>query len=331
MVSQQRVISLIPSATEIVAALGLKGALVGRSHECDYPQEIQSLPVCTQPKIDPEGSSRQIHDRITDLLQSTLSVYDLDLEKLKELDPTHILTQAQCDVCAVSLSEVEAAIAELIHSNPQVLSLEPATLKDVWRDIQRVADTLGADAAPVLQGLQARVDHCQQQTQSRSDRPSVACIEWSDPLMAAGNWVPELVNLAGGTNLFGVAGEHSPWLEWEALQAADPEVLIFMPCGFDLERTREDALPLLQRPDWQELQAVQAGKVYFTDGNQYFNRPGPRLVDSLEILAEILHPEAFEFGYEGKGWSHKQFGKGCYTGAEGEAHWKTAPPAPGEV
>lgn len=300
--SDRRVISLIPSATEIVAALGLTHTLVGRSHECDYPDEVTALPVCTQPKIDADGSSRQIHDHITELLQSALSVYRLDLEKLKELQPTHILTQAQCDVCAVSLAEVEAAVAEFTDSRPQVLSLEPTTLSEVWTDIERVATALGADATPVLQDLQARVAHCQQRTQTLTNRPRVACIEWSDPLMAAGNWVPEMVELAGGENLFGTAGEHSPWLEWSALQADDPDILVFMPCGFDLERTRQDALPLLQRPEWQRLKAVQTGNVYFTDGNQYFNRPGPRLVDSLEILAEILHPDLFQFGYQGTGW-----------------------------
>lgn len=304
--SDLRVISLIPSATEIVAALGLTETLVGRSHECDYPPEVQRLPVCTEPKMDPEGSSRQIHDRITDLLQSALSVYRLDLKKLEELKPTHIITQAQCEVCAVSLADVEAAVGQLTQSNPKVISLEPNTLAEVWKDIQQVAEALEVDSSALIQSLQKRVADCQQQTESISDRPTVACIEWSDPLMSAGNWVPEMVSLAGGNNCFGVAGEHSPWLEWEALQEANPEVLIFMPCGFDLERTRQDALLLLQRPEWQSLKAVQSRKVYITDGNQYFNRPGPRLVDSLEILAEILHPEDFQFGYQGNGWEQIQ-------------------------
>lgn len=301
-----RVVSLIPSATEIVAALGLTEALVGRSHECDYPQKVQPLPICTEPKLDPEGTSRQIHDRMTDLLQSALSVYRLDLKQLEELKPTHIITQAQCEVCAVSLAEVEAAVGQLTQSNPKVISLEPNTLAEVWQDIQQVAKALEVDSSALIQALQKRVEYCQQQTESLSDCPTVACIEWSDPLMSAGNWVPELVSLAGGNNCFGVAGEHSPWLEWEALQEADPEILIFMPCGYDLERTRQDALPLLQDPKWQGLKAVQTGKVYITDGNQYFNRPGPRLVDSLEVLAEILHPEVFQFGYQGTGWEQVQ-------------------------
>ncbi|MFE1745874.1 cobalamin-binding protein [Coleofasciculus sp. H7-2] len=312
--SNLKIVSLIPSATEILAILGLTDAIVGRSHECDYPKEIQNLPVCTQPKFNPEGTSPEIHDRVTDLLQSALSVYQVKTDVLEQLQPTHILTQAQCEVCAVSLSEVEQAVATLTRSQPQIISLQPNFLSDVWADIQRVADALGVAAPPVLASLQSRIDACVQKTPALTshppltkgglggDRPTVACIEWIDPLMAAGNWIPELVKMAGGLSLFGVEGEHSPWLKWEAIASSDPTVIIFMPCGFDLNRTRSEAMPLLQRPEWQSLQAIQTGRVYITDGNAYFNRPGPRLVDSLEILAEILHPESFHFGYEGTGW-----------------------------
>lgn len=297
-----RIISLIPSATEIVAALGLTNYLVGRSHECDTPPEVSNLPACTQPKFNPAGTSQQIHDRVTDLLQSALSVYQVEIEQLEQLRPTHILTQAQCEVCAVSLSDVEQAVAKLTNSKPKVVSLQPNVLADVWTDIQRVADALGVDGRAVVEGLQARVEKCRQQTQGITARPKVVCIEWAEPLMAAGNWVPELVALAGGKNLLGVTGQHSPKLEWVSLLAADPDVIILMPCGFDLSRTRQDALQLAQHPEWQTLRAVQTGKVYITDGNQYFNRPGPRLVDSLEILTEILHSEELHFGYEGTGW-----------------------------
>lgn len=302
--SNLKIVSLIPSATEILAILGLTNVIVGRSHECDYPPEIQNLPICTQPKFNPEGTSPEIHDRVTDLLQSALSVYQVKTDVLEQLQPTHILTQAQCEVCAVSLGEVEQAVATLTHSQPQIISLQPNFLSDVWADIQRVADALGIAAPPVLAGLQSCIDACVQKTQALPDtaRPTVACIEWIDPLMAAGNWIPELVKMAGGQSLFGVEGEHSPWLKWEAIAASDPTAIIFMPCGFDLNRTRSEAMLLLQRPEWQSLQAVQTGRVYITDGNAYFNRPGPRLVDSLEILAEILHPESFHFGYEGTGW-----------------------------
>ncbi len=306
--TELRIVSLIPSATEIAAQLGFAEQLVGRSHECDYPPEVQSLPICTAPKFNPNGTSGEIHDRVTDLLQSALSVYQIKTEVLEQLQPTHILTQAQCEVCAVSLADVEQAVATLTHSQPQIISLQPNTLADVWQDIHRVATALSVDGQPAISQLQARVNACAEKTQALSDRPRVACIEWADPLMAAGNWVPELVTLAGGESLFGVVGQHSPWLQWEALTAANPEVIILMPCGYDLARTRQDLTVLAQNPAWSDLTAVQNSQVYVVDGNQYFNRPGPRLVDSLEILAEILHPDLFHFGYKGQGWERSLVG-----------------------
>ncbi|WAL58779.1 cobalamin-binding protein [Thermocoleostomius sinensis A174] len=303
----RRIISLIPSATEIVAFLGLTELLVGRSHECDYPPVVQSLPVCTAPKFNPEGTSREIHDRVTDLLQSALSVYQVKTDVLETLQPTHILTQAQCDVCAVSLTDVEQAVSTLTHASVQILSLQPNTLMAVWQDVERVASLFGVSAFDSLTAVNQRVEACTTFTDrlAESDRPTVACIEWINPLMAAGNWIPELVQLAGGINQFGMIGQHSPWLQWDDLVAANPEVIVIMPCGFDLDRSHQEALQLLQHPQWLSLQAVQSERVYVTDGNQYFNRPGPRLVNSLEILAEILHPNRFQFGYSGT--AYRQF------------------------
>lgn len=296
---EQRIVSLIPSATEIVAALGMTHCLVGRSHECDAPPEVLSLPVCTAPNLDPQGSSREIHDRVEDLLQAALSIYRIDLGRLEQLRPTHVITQAQCDVCAVSLSEVEDAVAQLTHHSLQIISLQPRILEDVWRDIRRVSVALDVDATPLLSDLQARLDVCQ--NRATADRPGVACIEWTDPLMAAGNWVPELVEVAGGQNLLGQTGQHSPWLTWDALVAANPDVMVLMPCGFDLEQTRRAAQEMTQQPHWAKLKAVQEQQVFLTDGNQYFNRPGPRLVDSAELLCEIFHPKQ-EAIYAGQGW-----------------------------
>lgn len=302
--SQYRIVSLIPSATEILASLGLMDAIVGRSHECDYPSNVHSLPVCTQPKFEPDGSSGQIHERVAEVLQSALSVYQVEIETLEELQPTHIITQAQCEVCACSLADVEAAVTQLVGSKPQVISLQPNKLGQVWTDIERVAAVFEVDSGPLLTNLNSRLRACQEKINRVREisRPTVACIEWTEPLMAAGNWIPELVNLAGGEALFGVDGQHSPWLKWEKLLDANPEVIIFMPCGFDLEKTRRDALEFAKSSDWKSLQAVKNGRVYITDGNAYFNRPGPRLVDSLEILAEILHPELFAFDYRGVAW-----------------------------
>ncbi|PSN19810.1 cobalamin-binding protein [filamentous cyanobacterium CCP5] len=301
-----RIVSLIPSATEIIHSLGLGDCLVGRSHECDYPASVQSLPVCTEPKFEPEGSSPEIHDRVTTLLQSALSVYRVKTEVLEPLRPTHILTQAQCEVCAVSLGDVEAAVAQLTDSQPQVISLQPNRLMDLWTDFQTVAVALEgkagmARAQAAIAPLQQRLHDLANQVQ-RLEQPTVACIEWPDPLMAAGNWVPELVELAGGQCLFGTAGQHSPWLDWPSLVAANPDCIVFMPCGYDLAKTAVEAKPLTRRPEWSTLKAVQNQRVFITDGNQYFNRPGPRLVDSAEILAEIFHAQPIGSGYGDRGW-----------------------------
>ncbi|MGK7874412.1 MAG: cobalamin-binding protein [Xenococcaceae cyanobacterium] len=299
-----RIISLLPSATEIVAALGLTDALVGRSHECDYPPEVQNLPICTEARLNSQKPSAQIDTDIQFLLQSALSIYQIKTNVIEQLQPTHIVTQDQCDVCAVSFPEVEKAVAQLIHSQPKVISLQPNLLTDVWADIKRVAQTLGVESQPVLRKLQSRIEACEQKTKvlSEDSLPTVAAIEWTDPLMGTGNWIPELIKMAGGKSLFGVTGKHSPYLKWESLVKADPEVIIIMPCGFDLDRTRQESQVLTKHPGWSNLQAVKNGKIFITDGNAYFNRPGPRLVDSLEILAEILHPELFDFGYQGTRW-----------------------------
>lgn len=299
-----RIVSLIPGATEILAALGLTDAIVGRSHECDYPPEIQDRPVCTQARIQSNASSAKIHQDVTALIQSALSIYQVRTDVLEQLQPTHIITQDQCDVCAVSLKEVEKAVASLTHSQPQIISLKPNVLADVWADIERVSHTLEVDSRRLIEDLESRIKICQQKIQglSVSELPTVVCIEWTDPLMTASNWIPELVTVAGGQPLFSAVGQPSGKIQWGNLVATDPDVIVFMPCGLNLDRTRQEALPLTQRPEWQSLQAVKKERVYITDGNYYFNRPGPRLVDSQEILAEILHPEIFQYGYKGTAW-----------------------------
>ncbi|MBD2211801.1 cobalamin-binding protein [Nostoc linckia FACHB-104] len=302
--SSVRIVSLIPSGTEILAALGLSNAIVGRSHECDYPPEIQDRPICTAARINSNASSRQIHNEVNDLLQSALSIYEINTEILEKLQPTHILTQDQCDVCAVSLEDVEKAVASLIDSSPQIISLQPNVLQDIWNDIERIGNIFQVDSVKLIENLEARVKICQQKIQglTLTELPTVACIEWTDPLMTAANWIPELVNLVGGQTLFSSPGQPSAILPWETLIASNPDIIIFMPCGWDLERTRQEAQLLTQSSEWQKLHAAQTGRVYITDGNAYFNRPGPRLVDSLEILAEMLHPEIFDYGYKGTAW-----------------------------
>jgi iron complex transport system substrate-binding protein len=299
-----RIVSLIASATEIVCALGFEDQLVGRSHECDYPESIQRLPVLTAPAFDTDGSSGEIDQRVKATLQEGLSVYRVDGERLRELEPDVIVTQAQCEVCAVSLRDVERAVCSWLRACPRLVSLTPNNLADVWADVERVADALQVPdhGEELVARLRGRMEGIAARARSLPQRPTVACVEWLDPLMAAGNWVPELVEMAGGVNLFGTAGRHAPWLTWEDLCARDPDVIVLLPCGFDVARTRRDLPVLARRPGWSDLRAVRAGRVFLTDGNQYFNRPGPRLVESLEILTELLHPAAFTFGHEGRGW-----------------------------
>ena len=299
-----RIVSLISSATEIVHALGLGDFQVGRSHECDFPPNVLSLPVCTQPKFPVDGSSAEIDRLVRETLAEAGSVYDVFDDVLAGLRPTHILTQTQCKVCAVSLEDVERAISARFATAPVVVALEPNSLSDVWDDIRRVAGGCGVanNGGGLVSSLQERLSTIAAKASSSARRPRVACVEWTDPLMVAGNWVPELVELAGGINLFGKPGQHSPPLPWEELVAANPDVIAVMPCGFDLPRTRTELHALVSRPEWPSLRAVREGLVYVTDGNQYFNRPGPRLVESAQILAEIFHPELFPPQLEGKGW-----------------------------
>ena len=302
---EPRIISLIASATEIVCALGFEDRMVGRSHECDYPPSVEKLPVCSSSKVDVDGSSRAIDDQVRAIVADALSVYRVDARLLDEVAPTVIVTQTQCEVCAVSLKDVEQAVCELVASEPKIVSLEPMDLGDVFRDIRTVAGALGRPerAERLNAGLTARLDAIRERTRQLANRPLVACIEWIDPLMHAENWVPELVEIAGGRVMLGEAGRHSGYFEFERMIEADPDVIAVMPCGFDIPRTAAEMPPLAAQPGWSELSAVRNGRVFLTDGNQYFNRPGPRIVESAEILAELLHPEVFDFGHRGSGWT----------------------------
>jgi iron complex transport system substrate-binding protein len=281
-----RIISLIASATEIVDALGQLDQLVGRSHECDFPESVKSLPVCTRPRIAVDADSREIDRQVKESAQASISIYDVYDDVLNRLEPTHILTQIQCEVCAVSLRDVEAAMARGMHGQPKIVSLQPDSLAEIWGDIRRVAQALGIGerGEETVQALQGRMSKL---GRSRGGE-RIACIEWLEPLMAAGNWTPELIEMAGGVNLFGEAGRHSPWMTWPELTAADPDVLLIAPCGFDLGRTEKEMYWMTERPGWRELRAVRTGRVYLADGNQYFNRPGPRVAETLEIIVEIL-------------------------------------------
>jgi iron complex transport system substrate-binding protein len=299
-----RVVALIASATEIVCALGCEDQLVGRSHECDYPPSVKRLPVCTEPRFNVHGTSAEIDARVKSILRDALSVYRVDADKLRELRPDVILTQSHCEVCAVSEKDVEAAVCDWLDNQPTILSLHPEDISGLATSIWEVADVLEVHerGEKLVIDLDARMDKIGTAARKLAARPTVACLEWLDPLMAAGNWMPQLVELAGGVNLFGEAGKPSPKMTWDELAPGDPDAIVVLPCGWDIAKSRAEMGVLTARPEWPRLKAVRQGRVYVTDGNQYFNRPGPRLVESLEILAEVLHPEAFHFGHQGTGW-----------------------------
>lgn len=300
----KRVVSLIASATEIVDALGCAGWMVGRSHECDYPESVLALPQLTEPKFPVTGTSYEIDQRVKAILQEGLSVYRVDAEKLAAVRPDVIVTQDHCEVCAVGLGDVEEALRQFTGGGARIVSLHPDGLDDLWTGLHQVAEALGVPerAERAVAGLRGRMSAIAEKASGLAARPRVACIEWIDPLMSAGNWMPELVAMAGGENLFGEAGGHSPWMSWEELRASDPDMIILLPCGFDIARTRQEMPVLAAKQGWDALKAVRGGNVVIADGNRYFNRPGPRLVESLEILAELFHPEAFSFGHAGTGW-----------------------------
>jgi iron complex transport system substrate-binding protein len=299
-----RIVSLLPSATEIVCALGYGDQLVGRSHECDHPASVTELPICSRPRIRVDTSSSEIDRSVKAVVSKGLSVYEIDEEMLRTLAPDFIVTQTQCEVCAVSERDVEQAVRDWLDGQAGIISLNPNHLEDVWTDIIRVATALGnrGNGEDVAATLRERMSEIHERTAQLERRPRVALIEWIEPLMAAGNWMPTLVDMAGGRNLFGKAGEHSPWMTLDELSDSDPDVVVVAACGFGLERTRSEMDPLTDRPEWSALTAVTKGQVFLTDGHHFFNRPGPRLVESLEILAELLHPESIEPRHRGSAW-----------------------------
>lgn len=302
--TEHKIVTLLPSATEIVCALGYEDFIVARSHECDYPSTIMQLPVCTELKIDIQKISREIDNQVQSIVEKGLSVYQVDGELLKQLQPDVIVTQTQCEVCAVSPKDLDLAVRDWTGSEPRIISLKPNAMADVWTDIRNVANSLNAKdrGDRLVAQLHARMTTIKQKAEQLDKIPSVGCLEWIDPLMAAGNWMPELVKMAGGENIFGEAGQHSPWMTWESLCNEDPEVILIMPCGYNIEESRRNIPVLTRNADWPDLRAVTTNQVFIADGNQYFNRPGPRLVESLELLTEILHPELFGVSYEGIGW-----------------------------
>ena len=288
-----RIVSLLPSATEMICALGLRAQLVGVSHECDYPLDVATLPRVTRTKIAHTASSLDIDQQVRQELAAQSALYSLDEARLVALRPDLLVTQSLCDVCAVAADEV-TAVACRLPAAPMVFNLQPLCLSDIFASITALG--VAADAVAAAQalhaGLTARLDAIRaRSTQiSMAARPRVAMLEWLHPLFDAGHWNPELVDLAGGLPVLGRAGQPSRTLAWEALRAADPDVIFIACCGFDIQRTVHDVTLLASHREWGDLRAVRAGRVWVADGNAYFNRPGPRILDSLEVLAHCLHP-----------------------------------------
>ena len=300
---KQRVLSLLSSTTEIIYALGCGDRLVGRSHECDYPEEVSELPICTIPKFNVDGTSREVDDEVKSLVQSALSIYYINEKLLKELKPDIIFTQSQCEVCAVSVSDVENALKNITGLSSRVISVEPNSVEDIVNDILTIAEILNVrkKGKELVELIKAKIDSTEKIVYQKSS-PSIAAVEWIDPLMAAGNWVPQLIKVAGGKNLFGEAGKHSPWMKYNDLVEQDPEIIIVMPCGYDIKKSLIEIKTLESKKGWGSLKAVRNRNVYITDGNQFFNRPGPRIIESIEILLEIIHSDFSESKHIDSGW-----------------------------
>lgn len=289
-----RIVSLLPSATEIVCALGAGESLVGISHECDFPDAIRDRPVLTRSRIDVHASSRAIDAAVRTVIHDALSIYAVDEQRLGALEPDVIVTQDLCEVCAVSLDDVRAAVARLAHREQiRIVSLRPVCLEDVLADIERVAGEIGleAEGKAVRARLSERIHAIAVRAAQASSRPRVVSLEWIDPLMLGGTWMPELIELAGGLAVGATAGQPAPTVNTRALAELHPDVVVVKPCGFSLDRTLAER-DVIERSVLEVVGA--ATRVYVTDGNAFFNRPGPRLVESLEIMAACVHPELFD-------------------------------------
>ena len=294
-----KIVSLIPSATEIIFALGLCDNLVGISHECDYPKEILKLPKLTTSRIKTEQSSIKIDYDIKKILEKSLSVYEVKSDLLRKLDPDVIITQSQCSVCAVSLKDVEECLRKFINRKPLLIDLKPNTFNEVLNDINRVGEKLNkkSESQILIKNIKNEISKIKEKT-SHSNIKNVLCIEWIEPIMAAGNWVPQLVEFAGGKSVLAKSGKNSNFIKLEYINFKEVDIVIFMPCGFDIKRSKEE----ISKANVDYLSNLKDKKTFIVDGNKYFNRPGPDLLESTRILAEIIHPDIFPAKQNIKRW-----------------------------
>jgi iron complex transport system substrate-binding protein len=290
-----RICSLLPSATEIAFALGLGDDVVGVTHECDYPIEAKGKPVIVRSRTDTDAmSSAAVDEWVRTQAEAQQSVYVIDRNALAAAAPDLIVTQDLCDVCAVAADEVSAA-CEALPVTPRLISLVASSLAEVLRDIDRVGAATGrqAQSRNLVRSLEERIDKVRRKASAANFRPRVACLEWLDPIYSAGHWVPEMVAIAAGEDVLARPAERSSRIDWNTIANRAPEILIIMPCGFDCDRARQEAGLLRSQTGWESIPAVRANRVFAVDGHSYFNRPGPRLIDGLEILAHIIHPGIF--------------------------------------
>ena len=298
--------TLLPSATEIVCALGLEKNIVGISHECDFPSSVSNLPYLTSSSIGKHKSSENIHQSVETLLKNSLSVYDLDLELLKSLKPNYLITQDLCDVCAVSFDQVENACRQVLGSDTKIISLRPQRLKDIWEDVRRVAEELKVMTAyeKFKIDFDGRINYISSKIKKNSStKRSVLTIEWYTPVMIGGLWLPEMIEIAGGNYLLATPGERALTVTREQLNEINPDVVIVKPCGFKLEQTMQELGVLKRNIPLENWKAFQSNDIFIVDGNAYFNRPGPRMIDSLEILSYCVHPKIFPEFHEKYGSS----------------------------
>ncbi|WP_428027806.1 ABC transporter substrate-binding protein [Altererythrobacter sp.] len=284
-----RVVSLLPSATEIAVELGVGERLVGRSHECDFPPWVARLPVCTSTKLEKGLDSRAIEDRVRAIVTAGLSVYDVDADLLRSLEPDVILTQSQCAICAVTPADLEDALNAWVGTRPVLVSTAPDDLSDVFRDFATVGAAIGEEQAAEALIRRSMEGLAELAAPVPQDPPvRMLAIEWIDPLMVAGNWVPELIAAAGVESLLANPGVHSHAIDTEAAYSSDPDIIVMMPCGYRIEQTLAESRPLLQREPWRSMRAVREGRAFAVDGHHLFNRPGPRLLQSARLLAALL-------------------------------------------
>lgn len=298
-----RIVSLLPSVTEIICELGFEEQLVGRSHECDQPESVKKLPALTDSTIKNTGNSTEIDQNIKSLLKNGLSIFNVKAGQLAEINPDIVFTQDHCEVCAVSLDDVKSAVNEYCGEDTEVISLSPSNLSEIYQSIQTIGRSLDAKekSRELVDELQLRMDIIRN-TVIGEPVKRVACLEWMEPLMTGGNWIPELVGIAGGEYLLSEPGEHSPWIDWKEIVSENPDLLLLMPCGYDINQTLQEMHLLTQKKDWASLNAVKNNEVYILDGNRFFNRPGTTIYESARIVGEILHPNLFKPIHHKKGW-----------------------------